>query len=232
VTNRKPAVVDAVIKQGAWLGSEHVTHLPIRCGQVVSAVGDICGGDLGRIWRIDVSKDDAQDLFNPDKQHGHVSGGIGPGNSIGTVDLLLGAVYLKRAHVSQTRDGTRFTIWLAEHPKTAYRRLRSGEYEVLRMRDPGREPKRVVRANIGLTQPLAYDRLSGRRSFPPEIHARLLELRGINDGTPFGLGEGGMGVLGDRPAVPATIICPECKTPNLVRPVEFDVNCGKWHTVR
>jgi hypothetical protein len=222
------ATVNARIKQGNRATFKDTSHLPILCGRTSGSGTFNCGGDLGRIWRCTARKDsDLSDL--------RAWFGVVPkASTSGSIALpaLLALADARRCHVGETPDGKRYQIWLAEH-KIGYRRLPNGTYEVLRERDPVRESQRVLRNRMwpddwGSDE--VVERHVGRVPLPKDMADLVRSHIGVADGTPFGLGMGGSGVVGEVPPIPSVIICPRCGTPNHVLALAFDERRGAWYT--
>jgi hypothetical protein len=199
------------------------------CGRTNGSGAFNCGGDLGRIWRYTARKD--SDLSDPRAW----SGAVLKAATWASVALpaLLALADGRRCHVGETPDGKRYQVWLAEH-KVGYRRLPDGKYEVLRERDPVLESQRVLRNRVwpddwGSDE--VVERHVGRAPLPRNMAEVVRSYIGVADGTPFGLGMGGSGVVGEVPTIPSVIICPRCSTPNLVQARAFDERRGAWYTV-
>jgi hypothetical protein len=138
---------------------------------------------------------------------------------------------LKRCYFGETPDGTGYLIWLAEHER-GYRRLDTGDYQVLRQKSVTKEPRKTHRRFDPTSRTEKFiDRPIGR-PLPEDIADLLRYKGGVGDGTPLGLAPGGRGVVGEVPPVPSVVICPKCGDRNLLEPLGFDERSSTWYTVR
>jgi hypothetical protein len=221
------ALVEARIKKSSWLQDPNTPYFPIFCGRVLKDRPQGCGGALGRVWRYTARK--GSDLSDIENWIGGMNT-FSDWTSIGAAAMRDLVVDASRCHIGEARGGEYYQLWLAEHEQ-GYRRLKTGDYQVLQRRSAVNESQRVLR-----TQPLLHstylERPTGRRPMPPEM-ADLVRYRGgiLRDGAPMSLGVGGTGVVGEVPPIPSVILCPKCGERNRVEPLVFDERSGMWHTV-
>jgi hypothetical protein len=219
-------IVEAISRKFPNDASPKYHHFRILCGRETGPERFDCGS-LGSI--VDITWPIGVDLLS---RRGSIYGSQGMTDhpTLGLVDLTIGLRGLETAHVAavtllpwSSYDSTpppQQRIWVAYHER-GYRERPDGAFEVMERKSHRRNPQLFI-----------GNRAAGRHPMPDELQERVARMAPRRAGSGYELPPEGYGVFGARPALPAVIQCPDCGTPNRVRPLDFDEQRGIWYTVR